>query len=457
MTQCNLPKKYRFILSLLFVFSFFEINAQSNSDWYSEGDDYSPTQRMRITVTNPINIARENCPIIVQRNKLPIQNIPERWINIVDPNLPGNPEPTASQLKEEGGYVRRKETNGHYLDIQVDDLDKNGVWDEIYFMSDFKANETKEFYIYIHSYERGLAEHQVHANIGYYGRHIVPMWESDYMGWKLWYPDAADLHGKREPMLTAYYEYSTNKSGYYMPEELGSDIMTVGKTFGSGGIGLIENVLKPEHQSRPDHSPSKNKGPLHDTRYAYDVVVNGPLRSIIKVTTTNWNSGQGSYELEQFYTAVAHKSWSTVEVKFTEFLAPNRDIMFTAGIREIMNEYKAIQKKGFAISMGQNIESRIPDEDLGEEVTIVPWQGIGIIVKDAYRPMYLPIKTFGGNHLFKMPVTPDLSFEYMIVGGWSFGTVNNDEPSFIKYMEDETFKYNHPPIVKIDNYEIKDQ
>ena len=43
----------------------------------------------------------------------------------------------------------------------------------------------------------------------------------------------------------------------------------------------------------------------------------------------------------------------------------------------------------------------------------------------------------------------------MIVGGWSFGTVNNNEFSFIKYMEVEALKYNHPPIVKIDKYESK--
>src|SRR5690606_1100254 len=105
-------------------------------------------------------------------------------------------------------------------------------------------------------YERGMIKHLVHANIGNYGRHTVPLWESEYMGWKLWYPDAVDLHGKREPMLTAYYEYVNNKSGYYMPFELGTDIMTVANTFGSGSIGLIENPEFPEDISRPFYSPS---------------------------------------------------------------------------------------------------------------------------------------------------------------------------------------------------------
>jgi hypothetical protein len=170
----------------------------------------------------------------------------------------------------------------------------------------------------------------------------------------------------------------------------------------------------------------------------------------------NWNSGQGSYELEQYYTAVAYKSWSTVEVKFTKFLPPNHQTMFGAGIRQIMNEYKSINKNGMAISMGKDIESRIPDEDIEEEVLVVPWQGIGMVVQDQYMSEYVHINNYGGNHLFKIPVTPNLSYEYMIVGGWSFGKVNNNEESFIKYVETEALKYNNPPIVKIHDNEVRE-
>jgi hypothetical protein len=46
--------------------------------------------------------------------------------------------------------------------------------------------------------------------------------------------------------------------------------------------------------------------------FSSDVVYNGPLRSMVKVTTTNWNSGQGFYELEQYYTVIARKSWCKV-------------------------------------------------------------------------------------------------------------------------------------------------
>jgi hypothetical protein len=281
--------------------------AQSNSGWYTEGKDYAPTRRIKINVTNPLAIPLKGAPIVVQRKSLPFQNIPERWIGVVDPNGPSDPEPTMEELKKNSGYVRRKETNGHYVELQVDDKDKDGIWDEIFFMTDLKARESRDFYIYIDHYERGMYEHEVHAAIANYGRHTVPLWESKQMGWKLWYPHDVDLHGKRAPMLTAYYEYSTNKSGYYMPWEMGTDIMTVANTFGAGGMAVFENSNDMENPSRAYHSPFKNKGPFDDTRYTFDVVYNGPLRSMIKVTTTNWNSGKGFYELDQFYTAMAGK------------------------------------------------------------------------------------------------------------------------------------------------------
>lgn len=450
-----LKVKMKIAVLIVLILSAGIASSQTKTGWYTEGKDYAPTKRIRITVSNPLNMPVKGCPVVVPRSSLPSQNIPERWIGIVDPNLPSDPEPTVEQLKKMGGYVRRKETNGHYVELQVDDKDKDGIWDEIFFMTDLAAKESRDFYIYIDHYERGLYEHEVHASIANYGRHTVPLWESKDMGWKLWYPHDVDLHGKRSPMLTAYYEYSTNKSGYYMPWEMGTDIMTVANTFGAGGMCLFENPADMENPARAYHSPFKNKGPFSDSRFAFDLVYNGPLRSMIKVTTTNWNSGRGFYELEQYYTAFAGKSWSIVEAKFNKFLPPSADVKFGAGIRRIMNEYTSVNKKGIAISMGKDVEARIPDEDIGDEVLSVPWQGIGLVIKDKYKPEYQTIKNYGGNHLFKMPVTSDLSYEYMILGAWSFGEVNNNEKAFVKYVDDEALKYNNPPVIGVHGYEEK--
>jgi hypothetical protein len=430
-------------------------DAQSKYGWYTEGNNYAPGQRIRITVSNPLGTAIKDCPVVIQRSQLPVQNTPERWIALVDPNLPSNPEPTIEELKVKSGYLRRKETNGHYLVVQIDDVDKDGIWDEMFFLTDLAPHENREFYIYIGQYERGTSKQFVHGAIASYGRHLVPFMESENMGWKLWYPHDLDLQGKRGPMLTFFHEYSTATSGYFLPKEYGADIMTVAKSFGAGGMCLLEKPDDPENISRAYYSPNKDKGPFFDTRFASDVVYNGPLRSLVKVTTTNWNSGHGFYELEQYYSVVAHKSWCKVQVKFTKFLPSSSDIMFGAGIRHIMQEYKSIHKGGIAISMGKNIDARIPDEDIGGEALTVPWEGIGIVVKDEFKPEYVSINNYGGNHLIKMPVTSNRSFEYMVLSGWSFGEVNNNEKDFVNYVDGEALQYNNPPIVHIYNQEEK--
>jgi hypothetical protein len=443
------------IIFLSFIIN--SVHAQSKNGWYTEGNNYKPAERIRITVSNPLGISIKECPVVIHRSQLPVQNIPERWIALVDPNLPPSPEPTLEELKVKSGYLRRKETNGHYVVVQIDDVDKDGIWDEMFFQTDLAAHENREFYIYIGQYERGTSPQYVHGAIASYGRHLVPFMESENMGWKLWYPHDLDLQGKRAPMLTFFHEYSTATSGYFLPPEYGADIMTVAKTFGAGGMCLFEKPGNPEDISRAYYSPNKDKGPFNDTRYAYDVVYNGPLRSMVKVTTTNWNSGSGFYELEQYYSVVAHKSWCKVKVNFTKFLPSGSDVMFGAGIRRIMQEYKSIHKGGIAISMGKNIDARIPDEDIGGDALMVPWEGIGLVVKDEYKPEYYALNNYGGNHLFRMPVTPNQSFEYMVLSGWSFGQVNNNEKDFVKYVDNEALQYNNPAIIHIQKQEEKEQ
>jgi hypothetical protein len=440
----------------LLLLSFYGAKAQTTTmgNWYTEGD-FIPEHRIKCTVSNPLKIRLSDQPVIIQRSQLPFGDIPERNVAVIDPNLPGNKEPTKAELQKMSGYFKRKETNGHGIELQLDDIDKDGIWDEIFFLTDLGPGETRDFYIYFDHYERGLYPHEVHAAIANYGRHTVPFMESKNIGWKLWYPTDLDLHGKRKPMLTGYFEYSTNLSGYYMPWEYGTDIMMVAKTFGAGGLCVFEDPGNPEAPSRPLYSPTRDMGPVKDTRFSFDVIANGPLRAITKVSTRNWNSGQGFYELDQYYTVIAHKSYCMVTVNYKKFLPPGANAQFGAGIRKIMMEYKSINKGGIAISMGKNVLARIPDENIGDSALVVPWEGIAMVVKDKYAPKYAAIKNYDSNHLFMIPRTNDLSYEYMAVDGWSFGEVNNNENDFVKYVETEGLKYNNPPIIKIVQYEVK--
>jgi len=445
----------RIMVTTLFVLTACVSQARASDDgWYTEGN-FVPEKRIKLTLTNTLTIERKDCPVVVPRSILPYQNIPQRYITVVDPSLPGNPEPSKEDLGKYSGYLIRKEEHGHYLEYQMDDIDKDGIWDELFFYVDIGPRETKTVYLYVGEAERGLYRHKTHAGIGYYGRHMVPFWEAEYVGWKLWFPMSVDLHGKREPMLTAYPEYKDNLSGYYMPYKYGTDIMTVSTTFGSGGIGLAEVPADPDSVSRPGYNFWTGVGPIHSTRYSFDVVVNGPLRSMILARTMNWKTGSGFYEVEQYYTAYAHKSYSTCRTVFTKFLPDESSTKFVCGIRRIMNEYDSFHKGGTAISFGKDLEIRIPNEDIGDEGLVVKFEGIAMVVKDKYDPEYRNIDRLGGNHIFKIPVTPDRSFEYMIFGAWSQGKVLTTPEEFKDYVLTEGLKYNHPLRISAGPLEVK--
>ena len=56
------------------------LSHESSDGWYSEGD-FEPMKRIKLTVSNPLKMDRTECPVIIKRQQLPIQNIPQRYYN----------------------------------------------------------------------------------------------------------------------------------------------------------------------------------------------------------------------------------------------------------------------------------------------------------------------------------------------------------------------------------------
>jgi len=416
----------------------------AQTGWYTEGD-FAPVTRIKVALTNTLDIPRSNSPIVIPREIMPVVSTYEADVTVVDPTLPSQPDPTPEQAKAIGSGVTFRETNGHLIPYQLDDLNKDGIWEELFFMSDFKPKETKTFYIYIGINERGQFEHFTHAEIGNYGKHIVPWWESEYMGWKLWYFSDVDLYGKSKPRLVANHENTSNLSGYTAGSEYGNDIMTVSGTFGAGGVCVFDDSSLPGKVSRARYSPFRGKGQLYDTRYAYDVVVNGPLRSMIKVHIMNWQSGHGVYEYEQYYTAYAKQNYSTCKVNFPTFIPENPDAVFGCAIRKIMNEYKFYQQGGTVISFAKDVDIFDPDV-MQKYMTkiIVNFEAIALVVKDKYKPRYQFVEDNTGTHAFRIPIHEDHSFEYFIAAGWSEGSVNKTADEFQQYVQKSAREFNNP-------------
>lgn len=459
-----MPPKMTFVILLLTGMASAALSADDG--WYTEGN-FTPETRLEITVTNPLDIDRTDCPVVITRGRFPVKKLHEMWVTVVDPSLPTKPAPSKEELNFVGGHGIREETNGHQIFYQLDDLDKDGIWDELFFQTDIGAHESKTMYVYFGFSQRGWNEHGTHATIGSYCRHIIPWWESGNIGWKLWYPTSVDMYGKRKPVLMSHEMCQHNYCGYSgVPKvnfDYGSDIMRVANSFGAGGIGLFEFPARPDSVSRPRYTPidgekfshaNFNEDQLTDTRYAFDVVVNGPMRSMIRVKTMNWDTGNGSYELEQYYTAYPNQNYSTCKVVYTTFLPESNGVSFGCGIRANVNEFDSHAENGIAISIG-NDKISDPDDDTGQAALTVDYVGTALVVKDGYKPVYQKIESFGGNHTFRIPVTGDHTFEYMIAGAWSEGAVYNTAESFKAYVMKTAREYNNPVTVTFGNLEQK--
>jgi hypothetical protein len=433
--------------------TFLPIKAQQNK-WYTQGNFY-PVTRLEYHIKNDLNFERINCPVIIPRESFPLPDLHEMWVTVVDPSLPSQGPPSAELLKLQGGHQLLEESNGHAIYHQMDDLDKDGIWDEIFFMTSLKPKEIKTIYIYIGENIRGWNTHYTHANIGSYARHLMPFWESEHVGWKIWFANSVDVFAKRKAVLMSNELYMRNVDGYGISNinhDWGSDIQGVAGSFGGGAICLFEYPEKPDSVSCPRFTPTQheiapkslfNAGQISDTRYAYDVIVNGPLRSMVKIKTMNWNSGAGQYELVQYYTAYAHQNYCTCKVIFTEFQPLNNKVVMGCGIRKKPAENNFIQKGGVIISSGPE-GIRDPEKIDQRMEIIVDFIGSALVVKNQYLPEYQYVKGRDGNHTFRVKADNNHSFEFALFSGWSEGSVLNNAADFNNYVTAKSMEFNNP-------------
>jgi hypothetical protein len=246
-----------------------------------------------------------------------------------------------------------------------------------------------------------------------------------------------------------------NVDGYgvsLINEDWGSDIQGVAGSLGAGGICLFEFPEFPDSVSMPRFTPAQselapgslwNAGQISDTRYAYEVVVNGPVRSIIKIKGMNWNSGSGFYEYEQLYTVYAKQSYCTSRVTFTTFQPKKSGVMMGCGFKKKPQEDHFIQEKGMIISSGPEA-IRDPEKIDDREDYQVDFIGSALVVKDIYLPEYQFVPSYHGNHTFKVTPGQNNSYEFLLASAWSEGAVYNNKKDFTEYILKTEQEFNNP-------------
>ncbi len=233
---------------------------------------------------------------------------------------------------DKNNFVMNLQGSTESIPYQIDDLNKDGVSDELFFQLDFDANESKTIVI-------SKAENKPQfkkltdavlkvretpdpesmqvgddfEEVDFYpipsdlkqDNGLVflegPAWESDLVGYRFYIDDRTrfDIFGKTTNDLVL-----KNVSGnYHEIGDWGADVLSVGSSLGMGspavmsndGLRTIDNV---------------------DGKYI-EVIADGPIRSIIKTTYSGWNLPEKSVDLIMNLEIHAHHRYTKLSIKST--------------------------------------------------------------------------------------------------------------------------------------------
>lgn len=212
------------------------------------------------------------------------------------------------------------------IPAQLNDLDGDGKWDELFLVTDFTAKEIKTATLSwsetdpkfpvktsvrfgkreaknlpVHpATEEILMANQVHKKLGYQKYQTDgPSWENDKVGFRHYLDgrNSKDVFGKRIPAITPEDVGINNKGAvednYHVMYDWGRDIFPVGNSAGLGGFALlIDNKI-----NRLGIIGSDTINNIEKT--TFKIVSEGPVNSVLSYTYQNWEASGNKYQAQE--------------------------------------------------------------------------------------------------------------------------------------------------------------
>ncbi|RED93834.1 DUF4861 domain-containing protein [Marinoscillum furvescens] len=321
-----------------------------------------------------------------------------------------------------------KDTQGQTLPLQFDDLDSDGKWDEVAFQVSFETNQVAlEVFpaeeadlpdfpmrtdVYLgHSPERNgqfqsvsynerPADH-VAMSTPFLYQYEGPGWESDLVAFRTYFDsrNGKDIFGKTKPAL------QITKIGlegnYHELADWGMDVLKVGNSLGAGAIAMLKNdsIYK-----------------LGDTDLAsFEIVTEGPVRSILKLKYSGWDVAGETYDLEETISIWAGKRSYQSALKLKN---ASSDTLVTGIVNLKDLSAQDLEVSGFKIRYTHGKQSENKDE-LGMAVMVpvagaagfgaAPEQGDG--VTNTYTAMLSPVEGTYTYHFYAGWVQENAAFK----------------------------------------------
>ena len=218
--------------------------------------------------------------------------------DITDKAIVLSHDEVAKHVTVDGAKIVLVEDNeGNVLASQCDDIDGNGIWDEMVFLIDLKGGEKKTV-SFISADKSDAPEFTKRTNVRFGDKKSPykeilngtrlktydspnsskafqmegPAWENDVVGFRNYFDvrNGMDIFGKRTAEMVLDSVGLPGKQTYHEIAEWGMDILKVGNSLGAGAIGLaIGDSLY-------------RIGPSGEGRYYF--ICEGPVRAMFELT-----------------------------------------------------------------------------------------------------------------------------------------------------------------------------
>lgn len=367
--------------------------------------------------------------------------------------------PVVLKLNEYGKDIKSAlvTQSGKEIPCQLDDIDGDGTFDELCFITDMPGKATKKFGIQLsdsgkpreytpqvyvemllsnkkikESNKQNLYISQLTVENGVNAywmiHHHGAAFESDLVAYRIYFDhrQTVDIYGKYRKGLelkhTQFYpDEGQKRQGY------GDDVLWVGQTFGVGALRGWDG---------------KQPTMLNDVAHrSQRIVAKGPLRTIVEVKDQGWTPqpGQEPIDMTTYYTLYAGHRDCSVDVRFGK---PVTGYEFATGIINVKNSTEYSDKKGLRGCWGTDWPVSAKDSVGHKRETV----GLGICIPREY--IVSENAANKDNYPFVVGTSTD-RLHYDIVfcsDNETFGFHNDKD--WYKYLEEWKKELEKPLVIK---------
>lgn len=209
---------------------------------------------------------------------------------------------------------------------QLNDLDKDGKWDELFFVTDFKPGEKKKLKL---QWVNEKPEYEVRTSVRFGKREAVdepvqpattetieatdmpkrlgfqkyqtdgPTWENDKVGFRHYLDgrNANDVFGKKisaiSPENVGINDKGEVEDNYHVMEDWGRDIFPVGNSVGLGGFALLVDGKVQRLGVTAEDTLSN----IEQTKF--QILDEGAVKSVLDYKYHNWQAAGKLYDAEE--------------------------------------------------------------------------------------------------------------------------------------------------------------